>query len=80
MPPKIETDTQQAMQEIGEQVEQRTGKGYGFLVIVFPFSLEGTDAHYVSNVKPEDAIHSLRETANRLEAKEDVSPSCQLPS
>ena len=43
----------------------------GFALLVFEFHEPGI-ANYISNAKREDMIKSLRETADRLEKKQDI--------
>lgn len=46
----------------------------GFFLLVFPFGKEQI-ANYVSNASREDMIKTMRETADRLEKKEDMPPT-----
>jgi hypothetical protein len=52
-------------------LESETGKKMGFVLLVFQFDAVGL-ANYISNAQRPDMIKSLRETADRLEAWEDI--------
>lgn len=66
-------------------LELAAGKRLGFALLVFPFTeeeREGAKADgvlpggdYVSNAQRKDMIELLRETADRLEKKEDIPPA-----
>lgn len=47
--------------------------GYGFALIVFDFHKPGI-SNYVSNAQRKEMIMALRETAERLEKRQDVQP------
>ena len=68
----IETDTDECMREIARNIESKTGKKYGFAVLVFPFGNKERTAHYISNSNREDMIKALREKADVLEQKQDI--------
>lgn len=59
-----------AMQEIGKKVQAILPKDLGFAILVFPFENPGI-GNYISNAKREDMIKALRESAHRLEKKQD---------
>lgn len=59
-----------AMNKMAKKVEKMLPKDFGFTLLVFPFSRPGT-SNYISNASREDMIKSLRETADRLEKKQD---------
>jgi len=70
----IEENTDAAMREIAKCMEKFIGKEkYGFMVLVFPFSDGPSVAHYISNASRKDMINALREKADVLEAKLDIS-------
>lgn len=56
-----------------EVLTEKAGKRVGFCLLVFPFDGDtgGKGADYITNGKREDMIKFLRETATRLENKED---------
>lgn len=65
----------EVMQSIARRVDLILRKNYpgdkrGFCVIVFNFNNPGI-SHYVSNADREDMIKALRETADRLEKRQD---------
>lgn len=55
-------------------LEEECEEKMGFALIVFPFGKEQI-ANYISNVMREDMIKTMRETADRLEKKEDMPPT-----
>lgn len=70
----IEESTDSTMRKIADGMEKFIGKEkYGFMVLVFPFSNGPSVAHYISNVNRKDMIKALREKADVLEAKLDIS-------
>jgi hypothetical protein len=73
------------MQFLAENIDQSVQDIFntrlGFVVLIFPFGETDRDvekqegeqgANYVSNAEMEDVIKALRETADRLEAKETI--------
>ena len=50
-------------------------KRLGFALIVFEFGEGNKAGDYISNGNREDMIKALRETADRLEANEDIPPA-----
>lgn len=74
----LEQHTDQTMRDIADNVKEKIGEGYGFMVMVFPFGEEKT-AHYISNARREDMVKALREKADVLEAKLDI-PNVGLAS
>ncbi len=61
-----------AMNKMADKVKAMIPKEFGFTILVFPFNNPGT-ANYVSNAQRPDMIKALRETADRLEKKEDFT-------
>ncbi len=61
---------EQSMRNIANDVKQHVPEGFGFAVLVFPHG-QGGISNYVSNSNREDMIQALRETADRLEGKQD---------
>lgn len=61
----------QAMKKMGEMVKKMLPKEFGYAILVFPFHNPEGVSNYVSNAVREDMIKVLRETADRLEKKED---------
>ncbi len=57
------------MRQLGKMIQKKV-KGLGFALIVFPFYDAGM-SNYISNAEREDMIKALRETADRLESKQD---------
>lgn len=62
--------TEKVMNKIGNDIEKVLPKGFGFAVLVFPFSEPGI-ANYISNANRKDMITMLRETADRFEKQEE---------
>lgn len=60
----------EAMKTMAKEVRKYLPKDFGFTIIVFPFKAPGI-SNYISNANRLDMIKALRETANRLEKKED---------
>jgi len=64
----IEEDVSGTMRQIADNMEKYIGKNnYGFSILVFPFSGDIREAHYISNCCREDMIKALREKVNVLE-------------
>ncbi len=59
-----------AMQKMAKKVEKMLPKDFGFTLLVYPFSKPGT-SNYISNGNRKDVIKAMRETADRLEKKQD---------
>ena len=59
----------EAMQSLARIIDKEVS-GNGFALLVFPFGNEKM-SNYVSNAQREDMIKALRETADRLENKQD---------
>ena len=57
---------------IEHTIEHEFGR-MGFALLVFEFNKPGI-SNYVSNARREDMIKSLRETADRLENRQDIPP------
>lgn len=58
------------MQQMGKRVAEMLPSDFGFAILVFPLG-SGGESNYISNADRSDMIKALRETANRLENKED---------
>jgi hypothetical protein len=58
---------------IDETLTEEHGRK-GFALIVFDFGAAGL-ANYVSNASRETMIQALRETADRLEGRQDIPPA-----
>lgn len=71
----IEKYTDGSMRHIANTIESQIGSEnkYGFMVLVFPFGEDTRVAHYISNANREDMIKALREKADVLEKKFDIS-------
>lgn len=79
MSSSLEVHTDQTMRDIADNVKEKVGDDYGFMVMVFPWGEDMRTAHYISNARREDMIKALREKADVLEAKIDV-PNVGLAS
>ncbi len=78
MLPMMEIDSDGAMRDIAGMINDYVNQGvapgkYGFMVLVFPFGDDVRAAHYISNASREDMIKALREKADVLEKKLDIS-------
>lgn len=65
------------MRELGSAIDsvlKDFWDNMGFVLIVFEFFKPGI-SNYISNGQRSDIIKALRETADRLEAKEDIPPA-----
>ena len=62
--------SKEAMKKMGDYVEKMLPKDFGFSIIVFPFNNAGI-SNYISNAERSTMITALRETADRLEKKQD---------
>jgi len=69
----MKIDTERTMRMIAEDIGNKVGKEYGFMVLVFPFSDGVKTANYISNCSREDMIKALREKADVLERGLDVA-------
>ncbi len=58
------------MRNLAAFVTRKLPKGWGFAIVVFPFHRPGI-SNYVSNAQRQDMITALRETADRLEQRQD---------
>lgn len=58
---------------IEETINYEFGK-MGFALLVFDFGKPGI-SNYISNAQRSDMIAALRETADRLESKQDIPPA-----
>ena len=69
--------TEEIMRALGSGISdalgKTIGKDYGFTLLVFPFGREGI-SNYISNANRAEIISMLRETADRLEARQDMPP------
>lgn len=52
-------------------IKEYFGRELGFAILLFEFNKPGI-GNYVSNAERKTMIEALRETANRLEKKEDI--------
>nr|WP_321357201.1 hypothetical protein [uncultured Draconibacterium sp.] len=59
-----------AMQQMGERVKALLPSDFGYAILVFPFNNPGV-SNYISNARREDMVKMLRETADRLDNRED---------
>lgn len=57
-------------QNLAKMIDKELGGSSGFCLLVFGFGAPGI-ANYVSNASRQEMIEALRETADRLERKED---------
>lgn len=70
-------ETEKFMKKMGIAIETTLDEfteNMGFALIVFKIGEPGI-GNYVSNAGRESMIEALRETANRLEAKQDIPPA-----
>ena len=61
------------MRLIADNIKEKVGNKYGFVVLVFPFGNKNRPAHYISNANRADVIKVLREKANVFEAYLDIT-------
>lgn len=59
------------MQEMANKVLALLPKGFGFIILVFPFYKKNGVSNYISNANRSDMIKALREAADKLENKQD---------
>ena len=59
-----------AMQKMADSVLKFLPKDFGCTILVFPYGNPAV-ANYISTANREDMIKHLRDTANRLEQKQD---------
>lgn len=57
---------------VDEAAEHVMGRKMAFVVLLADFGTDLATGNYVSNIKREDVIKMLRETANRLEKRQDI--------
>lgn len=62
--------TAEIMRSAAAAVKKEIPEGYGFMILVFEFNKPGI-SNYISNAQRPDMIKSLRETADRLENRQD---------
>lgn len=67
--------TSEIMQSAASSLKSILPKGIGFALLVFEFHKPGI-SNYISNAQRADMITALRETADRLEKRQDF----QTPS
>jgi hypothetical protein len=60
-----------AMKAAARAVERELPPATGFIILAFPFGAGGV-AQYIANCDRSTRVRMLRETADRLEQKEDV--------
>lgn len=58
------------MRKLGDFIKKKLPSGWGFALIVFRFHEPGI-SNYISNAERASMITALRETADRLENRED---------
>jgi len=68
----MKIDPERTMKIIAEDIVNKIGKNYGFMVLVFPFSDGVKTANYISNCSRDDMIKALREKADVLEHGLDI--------
>lgn len=61
--------TKKAMKQMADKISAILPKGFGFVLLVFPFGESGI-ANYISNANRKDIITMLREAADRFEKQE----------
>jgi hypothetical protein len=59
--------------DINRKIENKLGQ-MGFALLVFEFGKPGI-GNYISNAQRETMIETLRETADRLENRQDIPPA-----
>lgn len=72
---QIENDLKLIAAGVNDEIKERFGK-MGFALIVFDFGRPGI-SNYISNAQRSDMIAALRETADRLEQRQDIPPAHQ---
>lgn len=70
----IETTLSVLAAGLDEVVKSEFGAGMGFALLVFDYG-QPSIGHYVSSAKREDMIKALRETADRIEKRQDIPPA-----
>ncbi len=69
--------SKEVMKKLGDIIGEKIPKEFGFALLVFPFHSPGI-SNYISNAQRDDMIKALRETADRLEKRQDFpTPSEQ---
>lgn len=68
---------EQALKDLGHKIKRQLKKAYGtdmgFFLLVTPFNEKpGQVADYISNVRREDGVATLRDTADRLERAQTI--------
>lgn len=73
----MEKNTEEFMGFLGDlldnEINHKQIKEYGWMLLVFPFEGEDRTANYISNASREDMIKALREKADVLEKKIDIT-------
>lgn len=64
-------ETSTALRRMGDALKKEAPAGTGFILLIFPFGESKGRANYISTAQREDAIKFLRETAYRLERRQD---------
>jgi len=67
-----EPELRRIMTAVARAVEAQLPRGVGFVVLAADFGADPGTAQYVANASRQDCIRWLRETADRLEARDDV--------
>jgi hypothetical protein len=62
------------MPSLDSILRQEFGEVIGFALLVFEFGNDQS-GNYISNVNREDMIKVLRETADRLEKRQEIPPA-----
>ena len=65
--------TEEILRAIAEGIKEIL-PGMGFALVVFKFD-DPSIGNYISNAEREGMIEALRETADRLEANQDIPPT-----
>lgn len=76
-PQEMQQITEEIMRELGSNINAAVKEffpGSGFALLVFPFNNPGI-SNYISNAKRDSIILALRESAHRLEQREDTPPA-----
>lgn len=59
---------------LDKDIQKEFGRQLGFMLVVFEFGKPGI-SNYISNGRRSDCIKAMRETADKLESKEDIPPT-----
>ena len=64
-------DTAKALRKMGDAIKAYLPEGFGFFLTIFPYNDDSGRANYISTGQRKDMIKMLRETAYRLERRQD---------